>query len=118
MKTNSGKLSAQELFDKVLAHARAQRRRATTPDGSCRYRLPDGRKCFIGALIPGERYSREFEGRSVYNPAIRFAAGIPSELLVLARELQRVHDALEPEDWEQQLAIVAEEFDLEFHHAQ
>lgn len=118
METGQSKLSPQELFDKVLAHARAQHQRAVAPNGKCRYRLPDGRKCFIGALIPDELYSSEFEGKSVDSQMIRIAAGIPSELPVLARELQHVHDAFEPEDWEQQLAIVAEKFDLEFRHAQ
>lgn len=43
----------QEIFDRVAVHLRAQgmaARREVYPQ--CAYRLPDGRRCAIGALLP------------------------------------------------------------------
>ena len=62
-------MNKQEVFNKVIAHMREQRRPAVAdnPDRgfACVYREAGGRKCAIGALIPDEVYDEAMEGRPV-----------------------------------------------------
>ena len=60
----------QSSFDKVVAHLRTQGHRAMLSEGEtcvaqCAYRLPNGDRCAIGALMPDDQYSPEFEGKWV-----------------------------------------------------
>ena len=54
--------SAQEVFDIVVNHLVTQRRPAYDGIKGCMYRAPDGLRCAVGVLIPGNLYDKEFEG--------------------------------------------------------
>lgn len=63
----SGRLTAQQTFDKVVTHLRRQGGRAmgrTTSAGNalCAYRAPDGSRCAVGALLPVGHPGESFEG--------------------------------------------------------
>lgn len=55
-----------ELFKETVEwFAGRPERRATTPEGRCRYRTEDGRRCAVGQLIPKRKYRTEFEGCNI-----------------------------------------------------
>lgn len=95
-------MNQQDVFDRVVAHAREQGRRSMLPTGSCAYRGEDGTKCFIGALITDEAYERGLECQRVDSYEVRealAASGVsvdsPDEEAFLVA-LQRIHDAHVP----------------------
>ena len=104
-------MTRQEVFDKVVAHSRTMKRRSMS-QGKCRYRGPGGAKCFIGALIPDDKYSVTFEGLSSVE-GILTAAGIDHADTKFSRELQRIHDNNPPRQWPEKLAAFAKKYDLE-----
>ena len=51
-------MNAQELFDKVLAHSRTMTEKSQrSEDGRCMYRDGKGGECFIGCLLPDDKYT-------------------------------------------------------------
>lgn len=48
-------MNKQEIFDAVVTHHFAQKAKCAEDD-LCMYRGPEGRKCFVGALISDEDY--------------------------------------------------------------
>lgn len=86
--------SAQEIFNKVVAHLLKQGRPARE-ENRCRYRTTDGLSCAVGCLIPDELYSPSFEGKSA-RKVIRelYARGRADwyEHRDLLNELQWAHD--------------------------
>lgn len=60
-------MNNQEAFDTMVKHLAKQKEKAIDPNDldSCLYRSPTGLKCAVGALIPDELYSSEFEGNSI-----------------------------------------------------
>lgn len=91
----------QKTFNKVYRHLIRQNKKSI--DGhSCVYRSKEGLRCAIGAIIPNRLYNPNFE---CFTPG-----GICSELnsvlrglghdLEFCRELQRIHDDYEPDEWE------------------
>lgn len=115
-------MTNQEMFDRVVAHARNQGCKATMiielPSGefkvSCRYRTPEGLKCFIGALIPDANYSVLFENELASMPNVRAAAGILPEQKHLAGDLQQVHDNAEITRWEDEFKRLAKNYNLTY----
>jgi len=110
-------MTLQEVFDKVVQHARTQGKQAITSRGQCRYRTPDGLKCFIGALIPDEVYGPDMERMRVcalmeIDPDIsRMFEGInPYQL----DQLQRIHDEQSPDRWEGYLQSYAIRWGLKY----
>lgn len=109
-------MTNQEAFDRVVAHARAQGRKAIEPGkNTCRYRTSDGLMCFVGCLIPDEQYRPELEGQNAYSlttmvnvPALD---GLRSAFL---QSMQVVHDRDEPDRWEREFAELAIEFGLTY----
>lgn len=107
----------QETFDTVVAHLRKQGKPASNDDGTCMYRTTDGLKCAVGALIPDERYTAILED---YLPCIdgrHELNDLLNELghdIVLARELQGVHDCAGVTEWEYELEVVAAKFNLTY----
>lgn len=53
-------LTPQQVFDRVVAHARTQGR-AAMEGNYCRYRAYDGTKSFVGSLIADEHYTPAIE---------------------------------------------------------
>ena len=56
----------QGTFDTVLAHARKQGKKslAHNDQSSCLYRNEDGLMCFVGVLIPDDRYQETMENQT------------------------------------------------------
>lgn len=111
-------MTNQELFDKVVAHARAQKCRSYDPDnGNCLYRGPGGTKCFIGALIPDDKYDPKMDEDRLAAGAdcVREAAGYEGlSATNLACQLQGIHDSRAVEVWEEQFQEVAKDFNLTY----
>ena len=109
-------MTNQELFDAVVAHARAQNARALD-GGSCRYRTRDGLKCFAGALIADEHYRPELEGRAVYNIDVERAlvrSGVTDAQISLVGDLQSVHDHYTPEHWGARFANISHRWKVRY----
>ena len=110
-------MTNQELFDKVVAHARSQREKAVNEEGSCLYRGPRGLKCFIGALIPDDKYTPELEGRSGGGPIVGKVWGLNLEVpgqKDLSYKLQEIHDISPIVSWENEFELIAAAFNLTY----
>ena len=105
----------QEIFDIVVAHARTMDKKSTRcrPEPVCAYRGEQGRKCFVGALIPDEEYDVSMEGPiSMLAPVeMPYLSDKSYRLLI---ELQGIHDLTPMNKWEEGLKDVAEEFGLNY----
>ncbi len=111
----------QTLFDTVVKHAATQGCRAQNDAGDCMYRGPHGRKCFVGALIPDERYTPEREGKGVRVQNVNHAAQLDGDfgpLSSMANDLQLIHDRTAPVHWRRDLEDYADEHDLTFNWPQ
>ncbi len=101
----------QRLFDLVVPHA-AKMEKSENESGICRYRGPEGRKCFIGVGIPDDKYTPDMELRGCTKWAFE-AAGLDLSLDVpWGRQLQRTHDHNPPEAWERLLRKFAKEWKM------
>lgn len=108
-------MADQELFDKVVAHLRAQNAKALDQTDACMYRAPDGKRCAAGCLILDEHYAPDLEGKSAIHdgvwPRLR-ASGVADSQTALVQALQSVHDHWSVDKWESELARVAEKYHL------
>ena len=107
------------MFDRVVAHARAQRIKSTNPlNGACVYRGPNGTKCFIGALIPDDKYEPRMddENLSASSRIIQEAVGMDDSYLqaFIASKLQVIHDMHDPSSWEEKFEELAYAHDLTY----
>lgn len=107
-------MTNQEMFDRVVAHARAQKRHAISHYRGCLYHGSNGVRCFIGALIPDDKYKPELEGQAATSQAVQEAAGYTPEQVVLALRLQSVHDQYAVPDWEKRFRSLAAYFNLTY----
>lgn len=122
-------MTNQEIFDKTVAHLRAQGEKAVLPNGQCCYRTEkDGKvlKCALGCHIPDDKYQFKFEGVALTvgsendNGSLLFRSfrnfmydlGFTRENLELLRELQTVHDGVPVERWEESFQSRAALFNL------
>jgi len=64
--------------------------------GYCLYRHPDGSRCFVGHLVPNDRYDPSMEGETFFQLAYTFKVWgeVDSNLAVLVSVLQNLHDNL------------------------
>jgi len=126
-------IDKQSVFNAVVAHSRAQPSKAME-FSACRYRTNDGKRCFIGALVPDELYDPGMECGSVqkkltydteyamlgsqnhkfFEVLTKMFGTLDSEELELLRDLQNVHDNYDVEFWEQQLERVSRLYKLAF----
>lgn len=107
--------TAQQIFDTVLNHLRAQGIASRDDNGSCAYRGKNGASCAIGCLIPGSFYHKSIEGFTVNNVRvmdIMQKLGISDHEKLLGR-LQRCHDGMESE-WESKMKFIAGYFGLDY----
>jgi hypothetical protein len=110
-------MGLQATFDKVVAHLRQQRARATGSYGLCVYRAANGRKCAVGRLIPDHKYSQSLEGQSL---EVEFAIDLKAILeegghdLTLVRQLQAIHDRVFIHHWEAEFETLAAKHMLQF----
>jgi hypothetical protein len=113
-------MKRQEILDKVVSHARRQKIRAVSEENInyCRYRMDDGRKCFIGCLIPDNLYTEAFEEYTIFDhklePIQKFLGADSLEDVLFLQELQSIHDDVKgnPAKWEAAFKMIAEENNL------
>lgn len=125
----------QELFDRVKTHLLTQMEKSEGPyngngDDICKYRGENGLKCAVGGIIPDDKYDPSIEtyvlDRNMWaneeetlEPGeiklkqILIEVGVEEENTDLLADLQTVHDSYQPEEWERELANVAQEYELE-----
>ena len=96
-------MNDQQAFDKMVTHLFTQKEQALdvkeislAPD--CFYRMPCGKMCAVGALIPDEEYESSFEGEDVLSiqSQVSTLKVLDSNLLYL---MQGIHDNTVPEEW-------------------
>lgn len=110
-------MNKQEIFDKVIQHARTQNKTAINKQNECVYRTKNGLKCFIGCLIPDDKYEPFMEGITISSILILDAIGIPNnqrtkQNLSFLRQLQIIHDGCPVDKWEEELQSFAKQYDL------
>lgn len=100
-------MDIQTMVFKIFLRARDRRRSLLYPSSqhACAYRSHDGLACFVGVLIPDDRYSPDFEGQNVgyllqETDALDVKAEQYAAVFALLTEAQRIHDCFPPEDWE------------------
>ena len=101
-------MTNQEVFDKVVAHARQQGGKAVNEDGCvCMYRNGLGHKCFAGIFIPDEDYKPKMEGNPIHSLVIDYNlfSQVDTNLLF---ELQGIHDYTEAAGWETRFMKLAD----------
>lgn len=95
--------------------------------GTCLYRSDNGKKCFVGALIPDELYEPNLEHRK--GSTVLAALGLlphrplPDEGIgalqewndtqALIIQLQKIHDTIPIEQWDTCLRKLAEDYHLQ-----
>ena len=110
-------MTPQELFDTVVGNLRKQGGKALLTEeqlqdlalhkGTCAYRSKDGKKCAAGGLLTDEEYKPSMEGKSilfVMEQVPRFGKLIGyhgTSLYYLLCSLQKIHDKVVVEAWEQ-----------------
>lgn len=116
-------MDRQAIFDTVVAHARQQGawalgRYEVAACPSSVYRAEDGKKCFIGVLIPDELYRPEMEGAVIAGPVMRPVAdylGVQDEEdIKLLTDLQTTHDAFGPSQWETRFRRLSRKYSLRY----
>lgn len=107
-------MTNQQIFDKVVKHLLTQGEKSVVKSATnaniCKYRGPEGLMCAIGALIPDEAYSPDWEGISVggiITPLRRAAAIGPETKSTFLLDLQKIHDHAEVYQWSQELTNFA-----------
>lgn len=117
-------MNAQEVFDKVVNHLRAQGEPAIDhAAGACKYRVEatGGRvlKCAIGCLIDDNDYNPDMESHNL-NKLLSNEKALPlgplRNLLTqhsqLLHWLQVTHDTFPQSSWEMQFKVIAEVYQL------
>ena len=101
-------ISNQEVFDKVVAHARQQGCKSIDEEGRlCLYRDGLGNKCFAGIFIPDEIYNPKMEGCPI--PQLVEDYNLFSEVDTdLLYSLQTIHDYTTATGWETRFKKLAE----------
>lgn len=90
-------METQTIFTQVIQHLARQRVAAVHPSGNCQYRMPDGKRCAVGYLVPEWYYNGTLEGntprdREVKNALMRTHGDFTNQQWELLQELQSVHD--------------------------
>lgn len=119
-------MSPQEVFDKIVTHLRNQNCKSVGPSFTiCRYRGLGNRKCAVGIMIDDSEYESWMDNTNGSN-----GGGNISQLLgslqtrnealftrlqphrQLLIQMQLVHDTFETNQWENQIMVVAKDFNL------
>lgn len=117
-------MSNQETFDLVVAHARKQGCKAEVVldrngGTECLYRGPGGTRCFVGCLIPDNRYEEDMEGDAVgsdehsFGPVAQLMESLGHDVKLL-EVCQEIHDNDDVENWEGRFESLAESFGLNY----
>ena len=110
-------MKKKEVFKRVAKHLLAQNEacRGGVTRYDCWYRHPSRveLKCAIGCLISDEFYSEEIENNAVDEPIVKevlkksLNQPITSEDIELLKDLQDLHDYLDPKEWRKKLDALA-----------
>ena len=126
----------REIYWQVKTHMLTQNQRclSATDGKTCQYRSSEGLHCAVGCLIPDQYYNSDMEGCSISDmietedeydchykesialkrALIRSDINIGEEAIIdLLKDLQRVHDDHEPEEWEKEFKKLEERYGLE-----
>lgn len=117
-------MNTQEVFDKVVKHLLTQGKKSDDKAMGCRYRH-HGLKCAVGALIKDKFYGFDLEGiplsllgendaNPVWEACVLSGVKNNSKNEFLLVECQRIHDSLDPIQWEADLRDLAEKLQLIF----
>lgn len=104
-------MTNQQIFDAVVEHAAKQYAKSEKKD-TCLYRHPDGRKCFVGALIDDEDYEVTMERKGITSD--EFNDLRTKDQMRVLRDLQVVHDdTSQPDKWPSALEQVGKKHRLD-----
>lgn len=116
-------LSSYELIHYVAKHLLTQGVKAVDKDGSCRYRIEVSGHMFMcaaGCCVSNEMYEKykaTIEGNGIAGLMGKFKSGQYENTLAeifntneldLLKQLQMIHDGLEPKYWKGALAFIAQ----------
>ena len=108
-------MTAQEIFDKVVAHLRSQGCKSQeSAGGMCVYRGPNGTKCAAGCLIEDKYYRRAFEGNT-FEHIILSSNALSAQFsthVELIQALQNAHDMNPVKAWESVFAQISRDCGL------
>ena len=109
-------MNKQEVFNTVKKHLLTQNAKSMNEVGDCAYRGLHKRKCAIGIFIPDNLYTYKLEMTTVN---FVWALIFPYEILsmydrLFLHSLRNVHDECEVDDWERELKVVAEKWNLKY----
>lgn len=114
-------MKRQEIFDAVLTHIRAQKKRAyDSVMGTCCYRGEGGTSCAIGCLLTDEEYAPNLEGKSACELALhgRLPGRLrPKQNALFLEALQSAHDDFLEYgllEWEAEMSVLATQYNLEY----
>ena len=111
--TKKIKITLQEVFNKVWERAKVKKKSFDSCGAFCSYRNGDGspNHCFVGILIPDDRYNPAMEQGSIsVNKSVSslFNANLHQAL----GGLQYIHDSCDPNNWEYDLRKFAKDHRL------
>jgi len=113
-------MNRQATLTKIKTHLLKQNKKALIGIGiGCAYRSSNGLKCAIGCLIPDDVYDPKMEGDldELLDkfPEMREVFGIQKDDdLEFLLDAQSVHDTGSPNEWPEQLALLAKQYNLEY----
>ena len=103
------------VIDTVTEHLLKQNAKSVSPKGAgvtgqCAYRGLNGHKCAIGVLISDDAYTETINTLAVSHPFVADAlersgynVSNDHKLLELLKELQTIHDSIDPFKWKSTL---------------
>lgn len=128
---NTSSMTGQQVFDKVVNHLRKQGHKAMSSQHEdsmrngvpiCAYLDPaTGDRCAAGCLIESDEYRTTYESERFFMILTNPIYGAPRSLVdrlyphrSLIGSLHDVHDIKEPENWEETLESVADQYGLTY----
>jgi hypothetical protein len=109
----------QEMLDKIISRAKlgvkSEYDGDEDGDNTCRYRTQDGNRCFVGELIPDEKYSPTIEDTPVGKHIISMIPDATLSDIEFLQDMQTVHDNLPIREWQDGLRALADKYELSFN---
>jgi len=99
-------MNLQEAFNLIWERAKDKTKATVPGQARCYYRSPNGNRCFIGALIPDDRYKADFENIPLWEIKSRLKDILEPEEIKLG-ELQSIHDSCDVDAWKHYLCEFA-----------
>jgi hypothetical protein len=110
----------QKAFNAAVKHARKQKACAKNSDGYCCYRTNDGKRCFIGCILPNRLYSPKMEENrfsallNKFSGSFLFGWKYVTLDKAFGDALQSVHDNMDVDYWETGLQQLANSYGLKY----